>query len=289
MFFPILIASILQSQKPQDLSKAAKPPVAPSASTVVATVNGQAVKAGDVESYLWNWMGPQAIKEVVGLKIVEQEAKKEGVSATSAEILERLSHDIEQVEQQKKANDPAPNESAVEYLTQEGFPLTRLYLRSKIEVLATKMALKKFNPSDFVDVSTAVFRAKDQAASSVANAADRANNGYKELGLGIKWIDILKATGAPPNVLQDGGKLGWRMISAFPAEIQQDLRTLKPGSYTKPVQTSYGFQIFKIDALGSSATPAELASLKKEFVRSESQIILSQLRQNAKVTYLLPK
>lgn len=290
MFTPLIALSLFLAQAPANLQSGAKPPAAPAPSTVVATVNGTAVTAGEVEPFLWQWLGKQAVQEVVGLRIVEDAAKKVGVSATDAEVLARLSQDIELVNQQKKStqNDPAPNESAVDYLAEQGFPLSRLYIRSQIEVLSEKMAEKTFDPKNFVDVSTAVFRVGSETATAVANAAERANNGYKELTLGIKWTEILKATGAPEAMLENGGRLGWRDISAFPPSAQADLKTLKAGEYTKPVQTAYGFQIFKINAIGSAATPAELADLKKDYLRSQSQVILNQLKQDAKITYSIP-
>lgn len=290
MFFPHLILILSSLQAPVNLQSGSKPPAAPSPATVVASVNGNSVTAGEVEPYLWQWLGKQAVQEVVGLKIVEEAAKKEGVSASDAEILARLSQDIDLVNQQKKSsqNDPAPNESAVDYLAEQGFPLSRLYMRSEIEVLSEKMAEKTFDPNSFVDVSTAIFRVGSEAATAVANAAERANNGYKELTLGVKWIEILKATGAPESMLQNGGHLGWRQVSAFPPAVQSELKTLSANSYTKPVQTAYGFQIFKVNALGSKATPAELADLKKEYLRTQSQLILTQLKETAKVTYSIP-
>lgn len=277
------------AQAQVSLESAAAPPPAPKGTDVIGTVNGKPIYASDAEPYLWAWLGNEAANELAELKAVKMAAQADGVTASKSEILSRLKSDLENADSEKKANkaDPAPNESAVQYLADQGFPLTRLYLRSEISVLADKMAEKKFDPAQFVEVDTAVFRAKDQSAASIANAADRAGNAYKSLKLGIKWDDILKATGANSKILESGGRLGWRNVSIFPEMIQKSLTTLKPGSYTEPVQTQYGFQIFKIEAQGSKATAAEIADLKKLYIPYASEQILKQIHSSAKIVIKL--
>lgn len=261
------------------LAGAAAPPPAPSANDIVATVGGKPIHASDVEPYLWNWIGSQAIREVANLRTVKEAAKAAGVTVSEAEVLSRLRDDLEKAAASKKASrsDPAPGLSAEQYLANEGFPLTRLYIRSEISLLGDKMAEKSFDPAKFVKVETAVYRAKDPSAASIGNAAERAGAAYKSLKLGIKWGQILKASGATDQIVKTDGLLGWRTVEAFPALVRESLTTLPVGGVTEPVQTQYGFQLFRVVAHGAKCTAAQAAELKKAYIPYESQKILEKL------------
>src|SRR4051812_8911494 len=49
----------------------------PAAGAAVARVNGVEIKAGDVESLLWDWRGFDAIQDLVSYQMIKAEAQKE--------------------------------------------------------------------------------------------------------------------------------------------------------------------------------------------------------------------
>jgi len=260
-------------------------PIVPSPNDIVARVNGQPIYAKDVEPYLWEWRGPEATEELISLALVQSAAKKAGIEATPPEIELRLEQDIQTEADQKKKdpNDHYPNLSAQQTLEAQGFPMSRLYLRAELEVLIDDLSLKGFQPGDFVKVSTMVFPEKDATAPSVSVAENQATIAYKSLKKGVGWVSVLRTTNPSQTELASSGMLGWRRISIFPAVLQTALKTGKTGDVTLPVQTPNGFQIFKIDAFGATASGADLKELKTGYAQANQQQIVANLQQNSKV------
>ena len=55
-------------------------------STVVATVDGGGVTKGELAKALWYWNAPTVLGDLLTAKMVEQAAKKQGVTLTAADL-----------------------------------------------------------------------------------------------------------------------------------------------------------------------------------------------------------
>jgi foldase protein PrsA len=280
----LLFASLVQTGfSPTIPSQYAAP--APNQNDIIAIVNGVQIKASDVESFLWEWRGAEATEELINVALLQQEAKKDKIRYTEDEVNAQLRDDILSAEEKKKnsPNDPFPNLTWTEEAKQQGFPMSRLYLRSELEVLADKIALKDFKPKDFLKVSTIVFREEGSTATSVEDAAKQANAAESNLKKGVGWLTVLRSTHPPEVMLKTGGLLGWRNIQAFPVAVRDQMLKLKSGQVTEPVQTQYGFQIFRVEDQGASASPASLKELETEYAESERNQVITNIEKQAKI------
>ncbi len=253
-------------------------PAKPAPETVLAKVDGVAIKASDVEQLLWDWRGYEVTQDLISYQLIHQHAKKLKVSLTPAEIQQEYDRFVK--EQSK--NLPA-GQNFESMLKQQHQPKSRLFMQIETNLLLTKIVDAQLDTSKFFKVSTLVFKPKTEAATDLADAVGKAQDAFKRISSGETWDKVMASSGQDPNLVQNKGVLGWRNFDAFPAVTQAELKASKVGVVTKPVQTQNGLQIFKILALGPTATGADLAELKAAYEQSAKQSFLQNLQKDAKI------
>lgn len=277
MFHPLLLAVSLALQV-QSQFPVTQAPAKPAANKVLAKVNGVAIKAGDVERFLWDWRSYEVLEELIQYRMIIDEAARVGVKVTEADIQKRMSAQMKAYQSQLPEG-----ANLMAELKKQGFTKSRIYINTKREMLLDALAAKEFSPALFVKVSTIVVVPETQKASDIAAAIEKANGAYDRLKKGENWDAVLKSVVTDQQLTANNGFLGWRQIKVFPEPVQQELKKLKPGEYTQPAQTSYGIQIFRIDALGSGLAGSELEELRGQFLRATRQTILSRIREVTKI------
>ena len=257
----------------QDLPKELLPPK-PEPQRVLAKVDGQPIRASDVEPFLWDWRGAEVLNDLISYRTVLAYARKEGVTVTAEEIREELNKQLGEV----LANEPK-GEDVDARIRREGFPRSRLWLRVHSQLLVDRMLLRSFDPANFVKVSTIVVRKDGDDADAVSAAAAKAKDLHERLTKGLHWTDALKEVTDDARVLSSQGAIGWKLLSAFSTSTAAELRALKLGGITKPSLTANGFQIFRLDAVGSEAKGAELQELKALYLFSERPALLRRIQE----------
>lgn len=256
----------------------------PKPTAVLAKVGGVPVRASDIESYLWDWRAYEVVQDAVTHQMIAAEAKKQKVAATDAEIQKDLNRQLEAIRSQLKTG-----QTLQKAMLEQGFTRSRLYLRVKSEVLLNKITMKSFDPKGFVKVSTIIIRARSEQTAELAVAVRRADEAYAALKSGEPWNDVLSRYTDDPSTLQSQGLLGWRDLGAFPPSVKQELQSLKPGGITKPAQTQNGIQIFRIEALGTSAEGPVMDDLKQAFLVGSRQKVLDRIRTQTPVEIYVGK
>ncbi|WP_415893757.1 peptidylprolyl isomerase [Neptuniibacter sp. PT8_73] len=106
---------------------------------------------------------------------------------------------------------------------------------------------------------------------------------YSKLETGEDFAELAKLYSQDSVSGKKGGELGWMKEGAVDKAFSQTLFSLKPGEYSKPVATTFGFHIIK--ALEGPQT------IKKPFeaVKGEIRYQLRQEAKNAEVERLLAK
>lgn len=258
----------------------------PAKDKVVAKVNGTPILARDIEAVLWEWRSSEVLEDVVSLLLIRQEMAKQGLTVLPADVAVKVKETLKQAEDQKKLNkqDPNPNMSAADMLALQGYPGSRLYIRSEIELSIDKLALKNFKRESFIKISTMIFRPKNTTADGIAAATKASQKAYGRMKAGEAWNKVLESSPeADQSMLATHGLLGWRSLAAFPENLQKELPGLKPGGYTQPYQLPAGFQIFRVEVQGASAAGADLDELRNQFLARERQMVVSQIRSAAKI------
>ena len=265
-----LVATQIAGQKPT-----LKP--IPAKDKVIATVDGIPIHAGDIEQQLWDWHAYEVLQDTIINRIVDQKAVGAKVSVNDKEIQAAYDNQIEQI----KAN-LGPTGDVDQALRDRGGSRSRLWLGARREVQLAKLLGLAWDAKDFVNVSTLLIRSQSESATDVGAAIAKANEAYGRLQKGETWTSVFSHYNAEANVTNNGA-LGYVQISKFPTVTQKELATLKAGGVTKPVQTGYGFQIFKIEKFARDAAPNEVANLKDQFINAQKRTYLEGLIQSAKV------
>lgn len=282
MFQPLLLIVALAVQS--GVLPIRDMPAPPAPSKVVAKVNGSDIKASDLEPLLWDWKAGELLNEVIQLKLLFDEAAKEGMAVTDKQVEDKLAKDMEQYRQTLQ-----PGQKLEDALAQQGLSKSRLELLTRYNLLLEKLALKDFSPTAFVKVSTILVRPASEQAADLSAAIAKAGAAYDRLQKGEKWAAVLASTASDPRMAQNEGAIGWRMISLFPATVAEELKKLPAGKYTKPAQTQFGIQIFRVDARGDTLAGEELDSLRQQFAQAQRQAIVNRLQSQAKVEKFLGK
>ncbi|MCX7800685.1 MAG: peptidylprolyl isomerase [Fimbriimonadales bacterium] len=262
---------------PWDLPKG-MPPAKPEPQRVLATVDGQPIRASDLEAFLWDWRSSEVLQDLISYRSVLAFAGKEGVRVTEREIEEELNRQLSEVLQ----NAPTAGDPNAQ-MRREGFPRSRLWLRVHSQLLVDRVLLKRFDPKNFVKVSTIVVRKKGDDADSVAEAAATAKRLFERLSAGEAWSTVLREATSDERVLSNDGSIGWKLLGAFSTPTAEELRQLRPGGITKPALTANGFQIFRLDQAGATAQGKELLELQALYLFSERPNLLRQIQETIKV------
>jgi hypothetical protein len=253
----------------------------PAGSTVLARVSGVPVTAAEVEALSWDWRSYEALLDLVTLRMLQVEARKVGAGVTQAEI------DAEVARQLKGIEESLPPGSDLEKnLLVQGFPKSRIYLRARTQLLLDAIAMRSFNSSDFVEVSTILVKPKSELASDVAEAIKLAETAYQEIKGGGSWDGVLRRFHSDPKVLESHGLVGWRQLSIFPESLRASVPKMKPGEVTQPTQTPNGIQIFRIERHGSAAAGKELDDLRGQYLLGSRESVFARISKEAKVEHL---
>jgi parvulin-like peptidyl-prolyl isomerase len=250
----------------------------PPPNKVIVTVNGMAVKASDVEALAWTWFSEQVREELINYLVVKTEAQKQSITLASKDVEAEVAKQIKLYAQQL-----GPDVNVEQALKSQGLHRSRLYMGVETQLYVKKLLLRRFDASEFVSVSTIVIKPKSDMGSDVATALQKADEAYAKLASGTPWDDVLQAYTTDPNGLKLKGVLGWRLISIFPANVQEEFKKGKLGVLTKPAQTPVGIQIFRLDKTGKGATGAELEDLKTQYVASSQTEFMTKLKKAAKI------
>lgn len=269
------IAAVMTLQVPPKL---VVPP--PKPEQVLATVNGKAITAAQVAPLLWQWRGEEALQELISYQTVVGEAHRVGVSVTDTKVEKALDEQIAELKKDPQVKD------LDEWMRENGFTRSRLFLRKKAELLLDELVAKGFNAANYVKVSTLMIKPANEQATSIASAITKAQAAYDRLKAGEAWDKVLPAYVEDANVIKTKGLLGWRSLEAFPESVRREMGTLPIGQVTRPAQTQFGIQIFRVEGKGASATPEQLAELKAFYNQTARTEYLQRLRSSTKVERL---
>jgi parvulin-like peptidyl-prolyl isomerase len=245
----------------------------------VARVDGVDITAGDVDPLLWEWRGSEAIQELINYQIVRAEAQKRRVDVSEKDVESTVDAALQQI--QKNAQ---PGSDSVATLASNGMTRSRMYLRLRTQLLLQKMLENEFDPRKLVKVSTIIVRTASEQASAVAEAIKRADDAYARLQKGESWDKVFDSMSAGTTAQGTKGLL----LAAFPTTVATELQTLKPGQVSKPAQTGFGIQIFRLEVAGKDAAGKDLEEMKNAYMQAGGPQLIAKLQKDAKIERLYP-
>jgi parvulin-like peptidyl-prolyl isomerase len=84
-----------------------------------------------------------------------------------------------------------------------------------------------------------------------------------KLASGADFASIAKEY-SEDSYAQDGGDLGYVSISELPVEIRDPVQKAKPGTFSGPIKSDYGFHFILVEDFKSKGTPKELTEVAAE-------------------------
>lgn len=251
---------------------------APEPDAVLVKINGVPIKAKDVEDLLWDVHGEEILGELADYQVAKSEADKRGILVTQGEVDKASAEAIEQIKKNL-----APGQTLEASLAQLGLTKNRLDLRMRWNLYIEKIALQNFDAKEYVRVSTIVVKPRSNSASDVANTIQVVQKAYDRLQAGEPWPKLVDELVTDQYGKETRGLLGWRKLALFPEDVQNEIKALKKGGITKPTQTQFGIQIFRIEEKGSEASKADVDQMKEEVKGGLIADTQRQIRETLKI------
>lgn len=267
----LAIVGLVMGQILPSLNKATSISALPKPTKVVLTVNGSSIKASEIQALLWDWRRDEVIDDLVAYILFAKEAERVKVTVSDVEVNAKVQQRIAQagINQQM--------------LSAQGYPPSRIFLRSKVEMLAEKIARKELNPSEYVHLRLLLIRPTKDDAASWEEASKKATEAYARLKAGEAWPTIYQAYSGKDALSAVQGDLGWRRWDEFTVEAQKRVKPIGKGSVTEPIKVPLGYQIFGVVARSEAATPAELKELEDNVLQNKIGALAERLRASAKI------
>jgi len=269
---------------------------------VAAVVNGKKILRSQVASEALKIAGPQIVNQMILIELVNQEAAKQHVVVTPAQVGAKLAELRGRYAQAPGGLDAMlaqRGESLATYMEQLGVEL-------KVEALVAKTLKStpgplKYHARHLLIATVPVGPAMAPGAKpphTDAEALALIAKAQVELKAGANFVDVATKYTEDPAGKTNGGNLGIIDASTqFDPNFLKAALALKPGEVTPtPVKSSYGYHLIKIDSTSAAPTPADkklyddaaTASRAQQIQQAVQPYVLS-LRSRAKiVNYLGP-
>ncbi|MDR3708103.1 MAG: peptidylprolyl isomerase [Capsulimonadaceae bacterium] len=237
-------------------------------------VTGDAARVGSavitneelVRHFLLNG-GQSALNDLIAMSIVEQEAKKQGVSVSKSEL------GLKYVEFKRQVLEQAPPKTTwTALLLQEGRSEEYAIEQVRLRLLVEKLMAKSVAPVELAGkrhlyhilIPTVQIPAHDAIPDAAAKAqiqqiaSDIAANK-------ITFKDAAKKYSLDDQTKVAGGDLGWMgKGEGLDADFEKAAFALKEGEVSAPVKSQFGYHLIYVERLGENATAAEKAKANEE-------------------------
>jgi parvulin-like peptidyl-prolyl isomerase len=271
-----------QSQRPQTPQEYRPSPL-PAGSEIVATVNGEPIFAEELIQATYDWFAATAIEELILERVIEQEARAQGVSVSNEEVEARYKQQLQNAESQVP-----PGMSLDDFLKRNQFPPSRLFARIRSQMLVEKLVERQVNLDDFVEYSQIVIRIQgntpEQQEENTPAAEAKAQEAYQKIKEGLDFAEAVKEYSEDVFSKDRGGKMNWQNMNFIVPDLRQKLQAMQPGEISEPFKMMGSYMIIRKERTGSQASPEEQQELREQAVRLQIGEYVRQLQSKAKIT-----
>jgi peptidyl-prolyl cis-trans isomerase C len=290
---------------------------------VLARVNGESVTRAEVEEYVRNVEGRAGgplpadqrdrvyrgvIDQIVGYKLLLQEAKARKVAVPEAEVDAR----VEQIKKQFPSEDLFMQTlidrkmtlDQIKEDTREGMAIARLIedqIAAKTAVTPEQVeAFYKNNPDQFkqperVRASHILITVPETAdAAAKTQAKTKAEQILKDLKAGKDFAALARQHSQDTGSAANGGDLGFFAQGEMVGPFNDAAFGLKPGATSNLVETQFGYHIIRVAEKQPARTvpldevrPQLEQHLKEMNKETETEAFVKSLRSKAKVEILV--
>ncbi|MDA8130526.1 MAG: peptidyl-prolyl cis-trans isomerase [Elusimicrobia bacterium] len=257
----------------------------------VATVNGEKITADDLTKKLWWQHAAKDLSDLIDERLLLEEGARLGVKADKTEVDSRFAA-LQANYPDKAAFDK--NLKSVGWSEKD----LRNLIADQLVMRGTVVAAKNIAFTD--DDVKAFFDAnKDKLGSPEAvklsqifvpskAEADDAYELLSTVGADFAKLSSLKSSDAA--LRKNAGALGFIARGMLQPDLEKEIFALKPGEYTKPIQTGAGYSIFKAEEIrprqeaSFDSVKADLkAAMINQAISQQLPVLVSELRKKAKI------
>ena len=258
---------------------------------IVARVNGEPVTLEEFNKALLPYspskeeipgLKRRVLEQLIEKKLEIQEARRLGLAATDEELNQRI----------KEITGSYPKNEFVTFLTKEGttFEEWKNGVRENIllEKLITSQVYLPLKVSE-KEISAYYQEQQDQFKEPkkfrirqiLVESQTEAEEILKALGKGEGFAELARKRSLSPDK-ESGGDMGYFSEEEMLAEWEEAVGKLSPGEVSYPVETPYGWHIFKLESVKSPRT-VSLKEVRKEI----KEKLLLERRERALEEWLL--
>lgn len=237
---------------------------------VAATVNGQKITQEQLMKTLKDWQSPMVLDEIIRFTVVAQEAKKNGVIVTDAQVKAKMD--------ELKKRIPAGEDFNDTLLRMYGLTPQHATAFIKMQLQAEGVVRKsiKLTPEDFADyrkaehilIMTRVTDPKDKEKKE-AESKQKIEDIAKEIQGGLSFEEAAKKYSEDPGSKDAGGDLNWFTKGTMVPEFQNAAFSMKVGQISEPIKTGYGYHLIKLTGIGNEATGADKKALEDKILQKK--------------------
>lgn len=219
----------------------------------VAKVDGEKILQTELDDTLREQYGTEVLDTLITNKIVELEAKKEGVS---------VSEDTIQGEYEELAESYGGEESLQAALEENGLTEQsvkdniRMYQLTK-NVIATTVDISDEEVAQYFEDNKGSYGQKEEVVAShiLLEVETTAKDVLAKIKAGEDFADLAKTYSIDTTTNEDGGEIGYISRGQMEEQFEEVAFGLEKGSISDIVQTSEGYHIIKV----TDKVPAEEA------------------------------
>jgi parvulin-like peptidyl-prolyl isomerase len=276
---------------------------------ILATVNGENINQKDVNLMLSRFGNqiseeqlPAVTKQILdGLitqKLIMQFIKENKIEPAKATI----DTELNKVREEIKSNPSLANQTLEQVLESHGSSIDDLKKDITISLSLEKYLGKELDDQKlkaYFEQNKAAYDETEVKASHVlvdtrtmktdeelAQAKNKINKAKADVGAGKDFADIAKQYSDCPSK-EKGGDLGFfkrkgQMVEPFAAAAF----ALKIGQISDPIKTNFGYHIIKVTEIkqGKDVKFDDIKqNVKQDILQEKAQVLISQLRQKAKI------
>jgi len=256
---------------------------------VMLTVNGKAITADDLTKRLWWQHAAQGLSDLVDEQLLLEEAARLKMQADEKEVqtrFERLRDNYPDKQNFEK------NLKAVNWTEPDLMNLIRSQVLIKNTVLAAgKITATDEDAKSFYDKNKERFNTPESAKllQIFVNTRTEADDAYTALSAGADFAKLSSLKSTDANLRKNSGSLGFIAKGMLQPELEKEIFALKPGQYTKPINTGNGYSILKLEELKSpekvkyeTAKEDIKANLINQAISQELPRLVAELRSKAR-------
>lgn len=212
-------------------------------SEAVAYVDGEEITKEELSDRLIALYGENVLNQLIVNKMIEIDAKKQGIEVTDDELNEELD---------QYYNMYGGEENFTSFLEMGGFEIDDFkedVKRSLLldRILEERIEITEEEMKEYFEENKEQFDQEEQVEASHILVEDR-ETAYKvinKLNNGEDFAELAAEYSIDENTKNNGGELGYFGKGEMVIEFEEEVFAMEVNTISKPVETQYGFHIIK--------------------------------------------